>query len=48
MLVPAIYMVTPLLIDSWQGVGMPWYTPFAAWFAVIIFAFVIEQRRKDV
>lgn len=48
LLIPAIYMVAPLLIDSWQSMDTPWYLPFAAWLSVIIFAYVIEQRRSDV
>ena len=48
LLIPAIYMVLPLVIDSWQSVNPPWYLPFIAWLCVIILAFIIERRHRDV
>ncbi len=46
--IPALYLLLPLLIHSWQQMNAPWYTPYAVWCAVIIFAFLIEKRSRDV
>lgn len=48
LLIPAIYMVLPLLIDSWQSMQTPWYIPYLVWSGIIILAFLIERRHHDV
>ncbi|WP_286240108.1 hypothetical protein [Neptuniibacter halophilus] len=48
LLIPALYMVLPLIIDSWQALRGPWYLPYFAWAMVILIAFLVEKRRHDV
>lgn len=48
LIIPALYMVAPLLIDSWQRLQTPWYIPYLVWLVVIVLIFLIEQRRRDV
>lgn len=47
LLIPTLYMVVPLLIDSWQRLDPPWQMPYAVWLITIILAFVIEKGRHD-
>lgn len=46
LLIPALYMVIPLIIESWQSMESPWFLPYLVWFAVIALAFIIERRRR--
>ncbi len=48
LLIPAIYMVLPLIIESWQTLNGPWYLPYLIWLGVIIIAYLIERRHRDV
>ncbi len=46
LLIPAVYLLFPLVIDWWQDLQGPWFRHFAAWTAIVVIAFIIEQRRK--
>ncbi len=48
LLIPALYMVVPLLIDSWQAIQSPWYLTYIVWFVVIVLAFLVERGHRDV
>lgn len=48
LLIPALYMVAPLLIDSWQGLQLPWFAPYLVWLAVIILMFIVERGYRNV
>lgn len=48
LLIPGLYMVLPLIIDSWQSLTTPWYLPYIAWLVIILLAFLIERRPRDV
>lgn len=43
-----LYMVVPLVIDSWQSLNAPWYLPYIAWLFIILLAYFIERRTRDV
>ncbi len=48
LLIPSLYILLPLLINSWQQMNPPWFTPYAVWLSIIFFAFLIEKRNRDV
>jgi hypothetical protein len=48
LLIPSLYFLLPLLINSWQQIDPPWFIPYLVWFFIIIFAFLIERRKRDV
>lgn len=48
LIIPALYMVAPLLIDSWQRLQTSWYIPYFVWLVVIILIFLIEKGHRDV
>jgi len=48
LLIPALYLVVPLIIESWQGLNGPWYLPYLIWLGVIIIAFIIERKLRNV
>jgi hypothetical protein len=45
LLIPTIYLVVPLVIDSWQSMNGPWYLPYLAWLSIVIIAFTLERKR---
>lgn len=46
LLIPAAYLLLPLVIHWWQTLEGPWYLPFMTWAAAVVVAFITEQRRK--
>ncbi|MDO6515230.1 MULTISPECIES: hypothetical protein [Neptuniibacter] len=48
LLVIMLYLVVPLVIDSWQSMDTPWFLPYIIWLAVIAIAFLIDRKRSDV
>ena len=45
LLVLAIYIFSPSIMDWWIAPGSSWYRPFLVWFALIGLAFWLEARR---
>ncbi|WP_156473545.1 hypothetical protein [Neptuniibacter pectenicola] len=48
LLILMLYLVVPLVIDSWQSIDAPWYLPYIIWLAIILIAFLVERERTDV
>lgn len=48
LLIPVLAIIFPLMVDSWQDLNTPWYTPYVLWLAAVIIAFILERRRNDV
>lgn len=48
LLIPAVYMIIPLLIDSWTAMEPPWYAPYLLWLGIILLAVLIERKRDHV
>lgn len=45
LLVLAIYIFSPNILDWWIRPGSIWYSPFLAWTALIALGFWLEWRR---
>lgn len=45
LLVLAIYIFSPTLMDWWTEPGSVWYQPFLVWLALIGLAVWLERRR---
>ena len=45
LLVLAIYIFSPAIMDWWIEPGSAWYSPFLVWFALIGLAYWLESRR---
>ncbi len=45
-LIVGSYLMSALLVNSWQEVDQIWYRPFAIWLLFILLAAWLEQRRK--
>jgi len=46
LLLPAAYLLAPLIINWWQQLDGPWFRPFLVWLGVVIAAIIIEKRRR--
>lgn len=46
LLLPAAYVLAPLIINWWQEMDGPWFRPFVVWISVVVAAIIIEQRRQ--
>lgn len=45
LLVLALYIFSPVVVDWWAEPGSAWYRPYAIWLAIIVLAFWLESRR---
>ena len=45
LLVLAVYIFSPTIIDWWIAPDSAWYRPFVVWLALIALAFWLENRR---
>ena len=45
-LIIGAYLLSPLLVDSWQGSQTTWYRPFIIWGVLIMLAILLEWRRR--
>ncbi|WP_179105618.1 hypothetical protein [Vreelandella utahensis] len=45
LLVLAIYIFSPDIMDWWVAPGSAWYQPFGIWLALIALAFWLDHRR---
>ncbi len=46
LLLPALYLLLPMVVDWWQAWQGPWYHPFLAWLALILFLIMLDRRRN--
>jgi len=46
LLLPALYLMLPMVVDWWQAYQGPWHHPFLAWLAFILFLILLDRRRK--
>lgn len=46
LLVLAIYIFSPVIMDWWIEPGSVWYRPFLLWFGVIALSFWLDMRRN--
>ena len=45
LLILAIYVFSPVIMDWWIDPGSTWYRPYLIWFVIIVLAIWLEQRR---
>lgn len=45
LLILAIYVFSPVIMDWWIDPGSSWYRPYLIWFTIIVLAVWLEQRR---
>ena len=45
-LIVGTYLLSPLMIDSWDESDQSWYRPFAIWLLLILLAAWLELRRE--
>ncbi len=45
-LIIGLYLLSPVVVDSWGEVDQSWYRPFAIWFLLIVLVAWMERRRK--
>ncbi|MBY4678289.1 hypothetical protein [Marinobacterium arenosum] len=47
LLIPAVYLMLPMVVDWWQSHPEPWFQPFVAWLALVLFLLLLDMRRRD-
>jgi len=45
LLILAIYVFSPVILDWWILPGSAWYRPYVLWFAVIVMGMWLDYRR---
>lgn len=43
----ALYMFSPMMMDWWLSEDSTWYRPFAIWFLLIAFYLWLNHKRGD-
>ena len=44
-LILAVYLLSPDLVDTWSHSERSWYSPFIAWFILILLVAWLEHKR---
>ena len=45
LLILAIYVFSPVVIDWWIAPDSSWYRPYALWFGIIVISIWLDYRR---
>lgn len=47
LLIPAVYLVMPMLVDWWLESHAPWYQLFIGWLILVLLLLLLDRRREN-
>lgn len=47
LLIPAIYLIGPMLVDWWLESRAPWYQVFIIWLIAVAGLVLLDKRREN-